>query len=41
MTITYRGVTIRCDAVIEGTRWMEQPTEFSAVGLPDEFDEED
>lgn len=39
MTITYRGVTLRCDAVIEGTHWMERPTEFSADGLPD--DEED
>lgn len=40
MTITYRGVTLRCDAVIEGTTWMEQPTEFSADGLPDDLEEE-
>lgn len=39
MTITYRGVTIKCDAVIEGKTWMPQPSEFSADGLPD--DEED
>lgn len=40
MTITYRGVTIRCDAVIEGRTWLPQPREFHAVDLP-EFDEED
>jgi hypothetical protein len=41
MTITYRGVTLRCDAVIEGKTWMQQPTEFSADGLPDELEDED
>lgn len=40
MTITYRGVTLHCDAVIEGTTWMKQPTEFSADGLPDDLEEE-
>lgn len=40
MTITYRGVTIRCDAVIEGTTWMPQPTEFHPESLPDMEDDE-
>lgn len=40
MTITYRGVTIRCEAVIEGKTWLPQPREFNAVDLPD-LDEED
>jgi hypothetical protein len=40
MTITYRGVTIHCDAVIEGDHWMERPTEFNVIGLPDEEDED-
>lgn len=39
MTITYRGVTVRCEAVIEGRTWMPQPREFDAVDLPD-LDEE-
>lgn len=38
MTITYRGVTVRCDAVIEGRTWLPQPGEFNAVDLP-ELDE--
>lgn len=40
MTITYRGVTIRCDAVIEGRTWMPQPTEFHPETLPDMEDDE-
>lgn len=40
MTITYRGVTIRCDAVIEGKTWMPQPTEFHPESLPDLEDDE-
>jgi DNA polymerase I-like protein with 3'-5' exonuclease and polymerase domains len=40
MTITYRGVTIRCEAVIEGRTWLPQPREFDAIDLPD-LDEED
>lgn len=40
MTITYRGVTIRCEAVIEGRTWLPQPREFNAVDLP-ELDDED
>lgn len=40
MTITYRGVTIRCEAVIEGRTWLPQPREFNAIDLP-ELDEED
>lgn len=40
MTITYRGVTIRCDAVIEGRTWMPQPTEFHPETLPDMEDED-
>lgn len=40
MTITYRGVTIRCDAVIEGKTWMPQPTEFHPESLPDMEDDE-
>jgi len=40
MTITYRGVTIRCDAVIEGRTWMPQPKEFSPE-LPDELEDEE
>lgn len=38
MTITYRGVTLRCDAVIEGRTWMEQPSEFS-TDLPEELED--
>lgn len=41
MTVTYRGVTLHCDAVIEGTTWTQQPTEFSAEGLPDDLEDED
>ena len=40
MTITYRGVTIRCDAVIEGRTWLPQPREFNAIDLPDLDDDE-
>ncbi|HSL52009.1 MAG TPA: DNA polymerase [Candidatus Deferrimicrobiaceae bacterium] len=40
MTIVYRGVTIRCEAVIEGKTWLPQPREFNAVDLPDFDDEE-
>lgn len=35
MTITYRGVTVRCEAVIEGRTWLPQPGEFNAVDLPE------
>lgn len=38
MTIVYRGVTIRCEAVIEGRTWLPQPKEFGA--LPEMEDDE-
>jgi DNA polymerase-1 len=39
MTITYRGVTLRCDAVIEGRTWMPQPEAFTLMDLPDELED--
>jgi DNA polymerase-1 len=42
MTITYRGVTLRCDAVIEGTSWMERPKEFNPdMSTLDELEDEE
>jgi len=42
MTITYRGVTLRCDAVIEGRTWMPQPKEFHPeLSDLDELEDED
>lgn len=42
MTITYRGVTLRCDAVIEGDRWMARPTEFDTrLSDLDELEDEE
>jgi DNA polymerase-1 len=42
MTITYRGVTLRCDAVIEGTTWMKQPDEFNPdMSTLDELEDEE
>jgi DNA polymerase-1 len=35
MTVTYRGVTLHCEAVIEGRTWMPQPSEFNPHDLPD------
>lgn len=35
MTVTYRGVTLHCEAVIEGRTWMTQPSEFNPHDLPD------
>lgn len=40
MTITYRGVTLQCDAVIEGKTWLPQPEEFDAdMSILDELEE--
>lgn len=39
MTVTYRGVTIRCEATIEGRTWQPQPKEFSVSDLPEVDDE--
>lgn len=42
MTITYRGVTLRCDATIEGERWRARPTEFDArLSDLDELEDEE
>jgi DNA polymerase family A len=35
MTVRYRGVTLRCEAVIEGRTWMEQPSQVDASTLPE------
>jgi DNA polymerase-1 len=40
MTVTYRGVTIGCEATIEGRTWLAQPTEFDHATLT-ALDEED
>jgi hypothetical protein len=39
MTITYRGVTIQCDADIEGRTWQPQPTEFRASDIEEVDDD--
>ena len=39
MTITYRGVTVRCSAVVEGRTWLPQPREFDAIDLPEPDDD--
>lgn len=36
MTVRYRGVTVSCEASIEGRTWMPQPTEFTTDDLPEE-----
>lgn len=33
MTVTYRGVTVRCEATIEGRTWLEQPRDFDPAVL--------
>lgn len=35
MTVTYRGVTVHCEATIEGFTWMQQPSEFTLDSVPD------
>lgn len=40
MTVTYRGVTVHCEATIEGRTWMPQPEEFDLSAIPD-LDEEE
>lgn len=40
MTVTYRGVTVHCEATIEGFTWMKQPAEFDLDSVPDMEDEE-
>lgn len=35
MTVTYRGVTLHCEAVIEGRTWMPQPREFNPNDIPE------
>jgi hypothetical protein len=35
MTVTYRGVTVRCEATIEGRTWQPQPAEFDPTILSD------
>jgi DNA polymerase I len=35
MTIRYRGVTLRCEAVVEGRTWMEQPSQVDVSTLPE------
>jgi hypothetical protein len=40
MTIEYRGVTVPCDAVIEGRTWLPQLEEFDAdMSILDELEE--
>lgn len=39
MTVTYRGVTVHCEATVEGRTWMTQPEEFDLAAVPD-LDEE-
>jgi hypothetical protein len=39
MTVRYRGVTIHCEATIEGRTWQPQPREFSVTDLEDVDDE--
>lgn len=41
MTVTYRGVTVRCDAEVVGRTWAPQPGEFDPAGLPPADDEEE
>jgi DNA polymerase I-like protein with 3'-5' exonuclease and polymerase domains len=33
MTVTYRGVTVRCEATIEGRTWLPQPEDFDRAEL--------
>lgn len=40
MTVTYRGVTVHCEATIEGFTWMRQPSEFDLESVPDMEEEE-
>lgn len=40
MTVTYRGVTVHCEATIEGRTWMPQPEEFTLDSVPDIEEEE-
>lgn len=40
MTVTYRGVTVHCEATIEGRTWMPQPDDFTLDSVPDMDDEE-
>ena len=40
MTVTYRGVTVHCEATVEGQTWMPQPEEFDLNAIPD-LDEEE
>lgn len=40
MTVTYRGVTIRCDAEVAGRTWVPQPADFDAAELAAVDDEE-
>lgn len=35
MTVTYRGVTLHCEAVIEGRTWMPQPKYLTENDLPE------
>lgn len=35
MTVIYRGVTVHCEATIEGRTWMPQPEEFDLSTIPD------
>lgn len=39
MTVTYRGVTLHCEATIEGRTWLPQPEQFTLADLPEEGDE--
>lgn len=41
MTVTYRGVVIRCDAEVLGRTWAAQPDAFDPAELPPADDEEE
>lgn len=41
MTIRYRGVWIRCEAVIEGRTWLPQPKAFGELSTMEDEDDDD
>lgn len=41
MTVIYRGVTVRCEATIEGRTWLPQPSDFDPAVLAAVDDEEE
>lgn len=41
MTVTYRGVTVRCDAEVVGRTWTAQPRDFDPAELATVDDEEE